>query len=64
MTGKQKRLVQVSFEQVKPIADVAARLFYGCLFDPRLEALFKGDLEEQGRKLMHEIQQVKVNDTD
>jgi len=54
MTGKQKRLVQASFEQVKPIADVAARLFYGCLFeiDPRLEALFSGDLEEQGRKLM------------
>ena len=55
MTGKQKRLVQASFEQVKPIADVAAKLFYGCLFelDPRLEALFTGDLEEQGRKLMH-----------
>jgi len=54
MTGKQKRLVQASFEQLKPIADVAARLFYGCLFelDPRLEALFTGDLEEQGRKLM------------
>jgi len=57
MTGKQKRLVQASFEQVKPIADVAARLFYGCLFelDPRLEALFTGDLEEQGRKLMRMI---------
>ena len=57
MTGKQKRLVQASFEQVKPIADVAARLFYGCLFklDPRLEALFSGDLEEQGRKLMKMI---------
>ena len=54
MTGKQKRLVQASFEQVKPIADVAATLFYGCLFelDPRLESLFRGDLEEQGRKLM------------
>jgi len=57
MTGRQKRLVQASFEQVKPIADVAARLFYGCLFelDPRLEALFTGDLEEQGRKLMRMI---------
>jgi len=54
MTGKQKRLVQASFGEVKPIADVAARLFYGCLFelDPRLEGLFRGDLEEQGRKLM------------
>ena len=57
MTGKQKRLVQTSFEQVKPFADVAARLFYGCLFelDPRLEALFRGDREEQGRKLMRMI---------
>jgi len=57
MTGKQKRLVQTSFEQVKPFPDVAARLFYGCLFelDPRLEALFTGDLEEQGRKLIRMI---------
>ena len=57
MTGKQKRLVQASFEQVKPIANVAARLFYGCLFDlhPGLEALFAGDLEEHGRKLMKMI---------
>jgi len=57
MTGKQKRLVQATFEQVKPIADVAARLFYGCLFelDPDLEALFAGDLKEQGRKLMQMI---------
>jgi hemoglobin-like flavoprotein len=57
MTGKQKRLVQASFKQVKPIGDVAARLFYSCLFDldPGLEALFAGDLEEQGRKLMQMI---------
>jgi hemoglobin-like flavoprotein len=57
MTRLQIRLVQASFEQVKPISDVAARLFYGCLFeiDPGLEALFKGDLEEQGRKLMQMI---------
>jgi len=57
MTGKQNRWVQASFEQVKAIADVAARLFYGCLFelDPRLEVLFSGDLEEQGRKLMKMI---------
>ena len=58
MTGKQKRLVQASFEQVKPIAHAAARMFYGCLFelDPRLEPLFTGDLEEQGSKLMHMLE--------
>jgi hemoglobin-like flavoprotein len=53
MTPKQKQLVQSSFEQVRPIADVAATLFYGRLFDldPNLERLFKGDLHTQGRML-------------
>ena len=53
MTPKQKQLVKRSFEQVKPIADVAATLFYGRLFDldPNLERLFKGDLHTQGRML-------------
>jgi len=50
----QKELVQTSFEQVWPIADVAAALFYRRLFelDPTLQPLFKGDMNEQGRKLM------------
>lgn len=57
MTPEQKELVQASFEKVKPMADAAATLFYGRLFDldPNLERLFKGDLEGQGRKLMHMI---------
>ena len=58
MTGKQKRLVQASFEQVKPVGDIAARLFFGCLFEfePDLETLFAGDAEEQGRKLMQMVE--------
>lgn len=58
MTGKQKRLVQASFEQVKPAGDVATRLFFGCLFEfePDLEVLFTGDAEEQGRKLMQMVE--------
>jgi hemoglobin-like flavoprotein len=50
----QKALVQTSFAQVRPIADAAAALFYNRLFelDPTLRPLFKGDLKEQGRKLM------------
>jgi len=50
----QKELVQTSFAQVRTIADAAAALFYGRLFelDPTLRPLFKGDLKEQGRKLM------------
>jgi hemoglobin-like flavoprotein len=54
MTPEQKRLVQNSFQQVAPISELAASLFYGRLFelDPQLRHLFKGDLQEQGRKLM------------
>jgi hemoglobin-like flavoprotein len=46
--------VQDSFRQVAPIAETAAQLFYARLFelDPDLELLFKGNLSEQGRKLM------------
>jgi len=54
MTNEQIKLVQDSFRQVAPIAETAAQLFYARLFelDPDLEALFKGNLSEQGRKLM------------
>jgi len=57
MNGEQVRLVQESFRKVVPIADAAAALFYGRLFDldPTLESLFKGDMVEQGRKLMQMI---------
>lgn len=54
MTPEQVTLVQTSWEKVVPIADTAAELFYGRLFeaDPALKPLFKGDMKEQGRKLM------------
>ena len=54
MTPDQKVLVQDSFKLVAPIADSAAELFYGRLFDldPALRSLFRGDMREQGRKLM------------
>ena len=57
MNREQIKLVQESFEKVVPIADAAATLFYGRLFDldPALETLFKGDMAEQGRKLMQMI---------
>lgn len=57
MTPEQKDLVQTTFADVVPIADTAAKLFYGKLFelDPELKSLFKGDMEEQGRKLMQII---------
>jgi hemoglobin-like flavoprotein len=54
ITNEQKMLVQTSFEKVLPIAEVAAKLFYDRLFelDPSLRLLFKGDMAEQGKKLM------------
>ena len=54
MTPEQIALVRSSFAAVRPIADVAASLFYTRLFelDPALEHLFHGDLRDQGRKLM------------
>ena len=54
MTPEQKKLVQDSFAKIAPIADQAAALFYGRLFelDPALKALFRNDMTEQGRKLM------------
>ena len=54
MTPEQIELVKSSWEKVFPIADKAAELFYGKLFElnPELKTLFKGDMSEQGRKLM------------
>ncbi len=57
MTPEQIELVKTSWAQVVPIADTAAKLFYGKLFelDPALKNLFKGDMTEQGRKLMRMV---------
>jgi len=54
MTPDQIQLVQTSFSKVAPIADDAAVLFYGRLFEiaPEVRPFFKADLSEQGRKLM------------
>ena len=54
MSPRQKQLVQSTFKQIKPIQGVAANLFYARLFelDPTLRRLFKGDLRQQGQKLM------------
>src|SRR5262249_10827122 len=63
MNQKQIELVQASFTNVLPIADTAAALFYNRLFelDPSLRAMFRGDLQEQGKKLMDMIAVVVVN---
>ncbi len=59
-------LVQESWKKVAAIAPQAAELFYQNLFaaDPSLKSLFKGDMTEQGKKLMQMINAAvgKLND--
>ena len=57
MTKEQISLVRTSFETIVPFAEKAAALFYAKLFDlnPKLQRLFKGDVYEQGKKLMQVI---------
>jgi len=54
MKNEHKALVQKSFAVVLTIEETAAALFYGRLFelDPSLKPMFKGDLKQQGKKLM------------
>ena len=54
LTANQIVLVQSSFGKVKPIAQDAAAIFYARLFEiaPQVKPMFKGDMVEQGRKLM------------
>jgi hemoglobin-like flavoprotein len=51
-------LVKESFDLVDPIAPRAAALFYENLFeaDPTLRPLFKGDMVDQGNKLIQMVE--------
>jgi hemoglobin-like flavoprotein len=54
VTPDQVKAIQDSFKLVAPISDQAAAIFYGRLFEiaPAVKPLFRGDMTEQGRKLM------------
>ena len=54
LAPEQLKLVQTSWAKVVPIADVAADLFYGKLFelDPTLRPLFPVEMTNQKKKLM------------
>jgi hemoglobin-like flavoprotein len=54
MTPRQIELVQASFDQVVPIADAVATIFYARLFDldPAARALFPAEMGAQRRALM------------
>lgn len=57
MTPQQTELVKKTWVEVVPIADKAAELFYGRLFElePSYRSMFKNDMTEQGKKLMKTI---------
>jgi hemoglobin-like flavoprotein len=57
MTSEEIQCVQRSWNQVLPIKDQAAALFYRRLFelDPDLQRLFTGNMQQQGARLMQMI---------
>ena len=63
MTPEQVTLIKTSWDKVVPISETAAELFYAKLFelDENLKPLFKGDMKEQGAKLMKMINTVVVS---
>jgi hemoglobin-like flavoprotein len=62
MTPKQKELVQSTWKQVVPIADIAASLFYSCLFeiDPSTRPLFRSTNMEKQRQMLMQVIGVAV----
>lgn len=54
MTPEQIKLVQVTFDKVRPVAQEAGEMFYLKFFemDPAVQPLFKGDIKRQGLMLM------------
>ena len=57
MTPDQITLVQRTWEQIRPNANVTAAMFYSRLFelDPSLRRLFRNDLVAQSKKLVNAI---------
>lgn len=58
MTPAQQDLVRDTFASVRGLAGPVASLFYGRLFAlaPELRPMFKGDIRQQGLKLMSMIE--------
>ncbi|HEB79368.1 MAG TPA: hemin receptor [Rhodospirillales bacterium] len=54
ISGHQVKVVRDTFAMVEPHAKVVAEMFYNRLFElnPSFRSLFKGDMAEQGLKLM------------
>jgi hemoglobin-like flavoprotein len=58
--ARKVALVQASFELVAALGVNAADIFYAELFaiDPSLRAMFKGDMQDQQRKLVRAMEPV------
>ena len=54
MNSEQIQIVRETFALIAPRAELAAMLFYKRLFelDPSLRPMFRGNMEEQAKKLM------------
>ncbi len=65
LSDTEIEILQSTWQQVVPIKEQAAELFYGRLFeiDPEVKPLFKGDMKQQGDKLMTSISTV-INSVD
>ncbi len=57
MTPQQIRLVQHTWEQIRPNAGAVGETFYSRLFerDPSLRKLFRSDVQAQSRKLVNAV---------
>lgn len=63
MNASEIALVKQTFEKTVPLGDKVAEIFYEELFaiDPDLRGLFKGDMREQGGKLLTALAMVVRN---
>jgi len=63
LSDKDKELIRLSWTKVMAAPGTGAELFYGRLFerDPALRKLFKGNMEQQGQKLVETINTVVDN---
>jgi len=63
MTPDQKLIVKETWAAVLPIKDAAADMFYSRLFEqyPEVRPYFKGDMKNQGAKLMAMLNQAVMS---
>lgn len=63
MNNQQIMLVKESFEKAAGLGEKVAEIFYAELFniDPGLRSMFKGDMKNQGRKLLGALTMIVRN---